>query len=502
MADTEPSTAEPETEEPTTEVITEEPTTEEPTTEEPAAVDYYLFGYINGANYACEEDAANMGEYKFEDGTLTTQFEQDSYVAVKTTGNANWYMTKGWLGTEVTEATLYNTSTLGNDANKLFVPGGVEVKFTLTVCDDDTLKLSYETAAVPTTEEPTTEEPTTEEPTTEEPTTEEPTTEEPAAVDYYLFGYINGANYACEEDAANMGEYKFVDGTLTAKFEQDSYVAVKTTGNAKWYMTDGWLGTDVTEATLYNTTILDNDANKLFVPGGRGVTFTLTVCEDDTLKLSYVADTEPSTAEPETEEPTTEVITEEPTTEEPTTEEPAAVDYYLFGYINGANYACEEDAANMGEYKFVDGTLTAKFEQDSYVAVKTTGNAKWYMTDGWLGTEVTEATLYNTTNLGEDANKLFVPGGVEVTFTLTAGNEKDTLVLSYSQNSTGFPLGDLNEDGVVTIQDATLLQRYLAEFETLTPEQLKRADVTKDGKVNIKDVTEIQRFAAEYITSF
>ncbi len=65
-------------------------------------------------------------------------------------------------------------------------------------------------------------------------------------------------------------------------------------------------------------------------------------------------------------------------------------------------------------------------------------------------------------------------------------------------------IGDVNKDSSnsISIDDATLLQRYLAEFETLTPEQLKRADVTKDGKVNIKDVTEIQRFAAEYITSF
>jgi hypothetical protein len=36
--------------------------------------------------------------------------------------------------------------------------------------------------------------------------------------DYYLFGYINGANYACEEDDENMGFYIFVNGKVYATF--------------------------------------------------------------------------------------------------------------------------------------------------------------------------------------------------------------------------------------------------------------------------------------------
>lgn len=68
---------------------------------------------------------------------------------------------------------LYNTSTLGTNANKLMVPGGVSVTFTLVDNGDDTFTLSYEETA----EEPTTVE-VTEAPTTEpvtEPATE-PTT--------------------------------------------------------------------------------------------------------------------------------------------------------------------------------------------------------------------------------------------------------------------------------------------------------------------------------------
>ena len=107
---------------------------------------------------------------------------------------------------------------------------------------------------------------------------------------YYLFGYINGRNYACEEDYVNMGEYKIQGGTLTVTFERDSYVAVKSADNNRWYMTQGWLGYDATSATLYSTAGAFTNADKLFVPGGVEVTFTLKVNEDDTMYLSYVAE--------------------------------------------------------------------------------------------------------------------------------------------------------------------------------------------------------------------
>lgn len=104
---------------------------------------------------------------------------------------------------------------------------------------------------------------------------------------FYLFGYINGRDYACEEDASNMGEYQFVNGNLEVCFEQDSYVAVKSENNAKWYMTDGWLGTDATSATLFDTAITGANSNKLYVPGNVSLVFTLKENADGSLTLSY-----------------------------------------------------------------------------------------------------------------------------------------------------------------------------------------------------------------------
>ena len=135
-----------------------------------------------------------------------------------------------------------------------------------------------------------------------------------------------------------------------------------------------------------------------------------------------VIETEPVT------QPVTETVTE--TATETTTDKPDDKTYYLFGWINGADYACEKDAENMGDYKFVNGQLKATFTENSYVGVKEEANANWYMTDGWAG-EVNSAKLFNTSTLGTTANKLYVPGNVEVTFTLV-NNGDGTLTLSYT----------------------------------------------------------------------
>ena len=107
---------------------------------------YFLFGWINGQNYGCEETANSMGKYQFVDGKVNVLFKQDSYVGVKTTGNKTWYMTDGWLG-NVNSATLYNTEKLGTNTDKLMIPGGVPVTVTLTEIDADSVQLSYEITA-------------------------------------------------------------------------------------------------------------------------------------------------------------------------------------------------------------------------------------------------------------------------------------------------------------------------------------------------------------------
>ena len=177
------------------------------------------------------------------------------------------------------------------------------------------------TAEIPTTTQPETTQPT----TAETPTTTQAQTD-PIELngDYYLFGYINGVNYGCEEDYQTLGDYHFVNGQVTATFDQASYVAVKTADNKSWFMTDGFEG-KVNSVTLYNTSSLGEDADKLMVPAGTA-TFTLAENSDGTLTLSYVSDGEFVDE------------TTEPTTQDTTTTDPVS-DTYTITFTNNKNWS-------------------------------------------------------------------------------------------------------------------------------------------------------------------
>ena len=87
---------------------------------------------------------------------------------------------------------------------------------------------------------------------------------------------------------------------------------------------------------------------------------------------------------------------------------------------------------------------------------------------------------------------------VKVRLDLTDFDFKTKTGAKFTITIIGRKPGDLNQDGQVTIEDVTLLQRALAEFTELTPQQLKAADVNGDGKISIRDVTAMQRIIAEY----
>ena len=105
---------------------------------------------------------------------------------------------------------------------------------------------------------------------------------DPNYVNYHLVGFINGADYGCEGDYMNPGEYKFVDGKLVAKFNSNSYVFVKSVNldgvNVKWYLTTQY-------ETGMEATFVESGHEKLFVPGNVEVEFTLTVNADGSLKV-------------------------------------------------------------------------------------------------------------------------------------------------------------------------------------------------------------------------
>jgi hypothetical protein len=58
------------------------------------------------------------------------------------------------------------------------------------------------------------------------------------------------------------------------------------------------------------------------------------------------------------------------------------------------------------------------------------------------------------------------------------------------------PIGDVDLDGKVTIQDATLMQRYCADNVTIDNIQLSFSDADGNDDININDATAIQKIVA------
>lgn len=66
----------------------------------------------------------------------------------------------------------------------------------------------------------------------------------------------------------------------------------------------------------------------------------------------------------------------------------------------------------------------------------------------------------------------------------------------YTNDITQPLYGDVNGDGVLTVADATLIQKYCAEFIIFTDEQLAIADINRNAKIEVGDATAIQRIVA------
>lgn len=71
--------------------------------------------------------------------------------------------------------------------------------------------------------------------------------------------------------------------------------------------------------------------------------------------------------------------------------------------------------------------------------------------------------------------------------------------LTFTALNNSFVKGDVDGDGIVTINDATCIQKHLAEITTLTAEKAIIADINGDGNITVDDVTLIQQYIANII---
>ena len=181
----------------------------------------------------------------------------------------------------------------------------------------------------------------------------------------------------------------------------------------------------------------------------------------------------------------------EPVTVAPATDAPAEMAYYLVGSVNewtaeDAYKLSKNDAsADIEEYLFNDLALETTDEFKVVYSEDGTAMTKWFP----------EGTQNNYGGNGE----ITAAGTYTVYFRPHYDGFEDWFngCIMVIINKPEPLLGDVDMDGDVDIQDATLLQSCLIEAKTLTDEQFKLADVNQDGVVNVRDVTAIQRIVAE-----
>lgn len=64
----------------------------------------------------------------------------------------------------------------------------------------------------------------------------------------------------------------------------------------------------------------------------------------------------------------------------------------------------------------------------------------------------------------------------------------------YDMRDVNYLAMDINLDGMITVDDVTVLQKYLAGFINLNSTQLEIAEINDDGMITVDDVTYIQKF--------
>ncbi len=113
-----------------------------------------------------------------------------------------------------------------------------------------------------------------------------------------------------------------------------------------------------------------------------------------------------------------------------------------------------------------------------------------YTFKGW-GTTANGGTVFD-----QNDTKL-VP--TSINSSIKNGNCSSTLYAIWEPNVHTIIIGDVNNDGVVNITDATAIQKHLVNLIDFTNDQKTAADTDGDGAVNITDTTNIQKYIAQLI---
>jgi hypothetical protein len=146
--------------------------------------------------------------------------------------------------------------------------------------------------------------------------------------------------------------------------------------------------------------------------------------------------------------------------------------YSGMGYIAIRHFDCYDqwflavDNITIVEGAIDDGSASGTFNYGTSCTVTATPNADYHFVN-WTenGTAVSTEASY--------------------TFTVTSGRD---LVANFSAQQPSL-VGDVNEDGVISIDDVSVLLSHILGNISLTEQALINADVNGDGVISIDDVS-------------
>ena len=181
-----------------------------------------------------------------------------------------------------------------------------------------------------------------------------------------------------------------------------------------------------------------------------------------------------------------------------------ATGYYYYEVPKSSSISADEDDENQAPSDF-DLSTSA----NTRVIISEKGGEQY---PGRTDTPISlngSSKAFSLTKAGTWEDTTLTPTKVEIEATdVTKGSaaEPTTKPVSPTQPTTAQPAtepsgnavyGDVNGDGDITVVDATLVQKHIVQFETLSADKQILADVNEDNTLSVVDATLIQKYIVQ-----
>lgn len=189
------------------------------------------------------------------------------------------------------------------------------------------------------------------------------------------------------------------------------------------------------------------------------------------------------------------------------------VDYIYYHYCGGST-GNNVNFAAIGNYNHYDSLSKDGVYEHSVATDYDDSNYKFYhlkwndgsdaccasgvSCDGSFGSHGYRSCFWYKSSLYQDKAEVgYYNFSKKGEWTTKSDDTASSVIYRYKQKEASqLLIGDVNGDGRVNVQDATMVQKYCASLVTLNDNAMITADSNRNGKVNIQDATLIQKFVA------